>query len=91
MGFQIIMSNFNHERWLIACGVTSGNRGIVDQCFRWANQRKAFGTKLIQQPVIRQKLGLMVAQVEALENWLENITFEMTKMDDKKQFKYLGG
>lgn len=30
MGFQIIMSNFNHERWMIAAGVISGARGIID-------------------------------------------------------------
>ena len=33
----------------------------------------------------------MIAQTEALDNWLENITFQMCKMDEKQQFKYLGG
>jgi len=26
----------------------------------------------------------MVAQVEALENWLENTTYQMTKMNEKQ-------
>lgn len=53
LGFQIIMSNFNHERWLIACGVSAACRSVVDLCFRWAHQRVAFGKPLIKQPVIR--------------------------------------
>lgn len=48
LGFQIIMSNFNHERWVIAVSVCAGIRAIVDQCMRWANQREAFGKKLIE-------------------------------------------
>jgi len=41
---------------------------------RWANQREAFGKKLIEQPVIRNKLAHMVAQLEAIENWTEILT-----------------
>ena len=33
----------------------------------------------------------MIAQVEANENWLENLTYQMMKMNDKQQFKLLGG
>ena len=61
-GFEIIMSNFNHERWMIVCCMTSATRLMVEESFKWANQREAFGKKLISQPVIRQKLALMVAQ-----------------------------
>lgn len=47
-GFEIIMSNFNHERWMIVCCVSSNIRCMVEQCLKWANQREAFGKKLIQ-------------------------------------------
>lgn len=30
LGFQIIMSNFNHERWVIICSVCAGVRAVVD-------------------------------------------------------------
>ncbi len=85
------MSNFNHERWVIVVCMITTMRLIVEQCFRWAHQREAFGKQLIQQPVIRNKLAHMVAQLESLENWLETVTFQMTKMTEKQQFKYLGG
>ena len=39
--------------------VAGGNRLsrlMVEECFKWANQRMVFGKRLIDQPVIRQKL-----------------------------------
>ena len=33
----------------------------------------------------------MIAQMEAVENFLENITYQMNNMTDKQQYKYLGG
>jgi alkylation response protein AidB-like acyl-CoA dehydrogenase len=33
----------------------------------------------------------MIGQVEAIQNWLENITYQMTKMSYAEQSKYLAG
>lgn len=52
-GFEIVMSNFNHERWMIVCCMSSSIRLMIEECFKWANQRETFGKKLIEQPVIR--------------------------------------
>lgn len=90
-GFQCIMYNFNHERWLIVCGVVRGTRLVVEECFKWANQRKVFGKKLLEQPVIRFKLANMVAQLEAVQNWMENITYQMNQMSYKEQSVKLAG
>ncbi|RUO98915.1 acyl-CoA dehydrogenase/oxidase [Jimgerdemannia flammicorona] len=90
-GFQVIMSNFNHERWAINCAVIRGTRLVVEECFKWANQREVFGKKLIEQPVIRQKLAHMIAQVESVQNWLESITYQMTLMSYKEQSLRLAG
>eukprot|EP00158_Paraphelidium_tribonemae_P003257 Partr_v1_DN25998_c0_g1_i2_m68809 putative acyl-CoA dehydrogenase len=79
-GFKCIMYNFNHERWLIVCQSVRASRLIVEECFKWAVQRRVFGKPLIAQPVIREKLALMIGQVEAVQSWLENITYQMTKM-----------
>jgi hypothetical protein len=54
-GFIVIMSNFNHERFAMACGVIRKCRSITEECLKWANQRIIFGKRLIDQPVIRQK------------------------------------
>jgi alkylation response protein AidB-like acyl-CoA dehydrogenase len=90
-GFKCIMYNFNHERWLIVCQSVRASRLCVEESFKWAVQRKVFGRPLIAQPVIRQKLAHMVAQVEGVQNWLENITFQMTKMSYKEQSIHLAG
>jgi alkylation response protein AidB-like acyl-CoA dehydrogenase len=90
-GFQVITFSFNHERWYIVCHVNRYSRLILEECFKWANQRVVFGQKLIEQPVIRQKLAHMVSQVESVQNWLENITYQMTKMSHKEQTIKLGG
>jgi len=54
-GFYVIMSNFNHERWMMSCLSIRQSRVVVEDCLKWANQRLVFGKALIEQPVIRQK------------------------------------
>lgn len=54
-GLKVIMTNFNHERAMIATASVRTSRMIVEDCLKWANQRKVFGKSLIEQPVIRQK------------------------------------
>jgi alkylation response protein AidB-like acyl-CoA dehydrogenase len=49
------MSNFNHERFGMCCGVIRKSRTIVEECLKWSNQRIIFGKRLIDQPTIRQK------------------------------------
>ena len=57
-GFRVIMTNFNHERWMIATFSVRTSRMVVEECLKWANQRRVFGKKLNDQPVIRQKYAL---------------------------------
>ena len=54
-GIYVILSNFNHERWTMACASISQSRIVVEECLKWAHQRQVFGKRLIDQPVIRQK------------------------------------
>lgn len=90
-GFVVIMSNFNHERWMMACAVSRWCRTAFEECFKWAHQRVVFGKPLIAQPVIRQKLARMMQLIEAQQAWLENITFQMNSMSYAEQSKHLGG
>ncbi|KAF9266619.1 acyl-CoA dehydrogenase NM domain-like protein [Marasmius fiardii PR-910] len=90
-GLRIILSNFNHERWAMACGSIGTQRAIVEECFKWAVQRKVFGKPLISQAVIRSKLAAMIARVESGQNWLENVTYQMTKMNNTQQAALLAG
>ena len=88
-GFKLIMANFNHERWYLCAVGSAFARTCVAECYRWAIQRKAFGKRLIDQPVIRYKLAEMSAMLECLEAWLESVTVQMDLMSPMEQFEKL--
>ncbi|KAI8984311.1 acyl-CoA dehydrogenase/oxidase [Mycotypha africana] len=90
-GFQVILSNFNHERWAMLTGATMTARLAVEECFKWANQRKVFGKRLIDQPVIRFKLAKMIAAVESAHSWVESLTYQMNNMNYAEQSTHLAG
>jgi len=58
---------------------------------RWAAQRHVFGKPLLSQAVIRYKFAQMIAKVEAIQAWLESITFQMCNMSYKEQSRNLAG
>ncbi|KAF2096895.1 acyl-CoA dehydrogenase family protein [Rhizodiscina lignyota] len=90
-GFTVIMSNFNHERWMMCCATIRTMRTVTEECFKWANQRLVFGKRLIEEPVIRQKIAKMISHCEADQAWLESITYQMNNLSYAQQSKALGG
>lgn len=90
-GFACIMYNFNHERWFIVSSVVQACRLIVADCFKWANQRIAFGKPLMEQGVLRMKLARMAGAVESVHAMLESVTHQMDVMPYKEQAVKLGG
>lgn len=90
-GIPVILSNFNHERWVMCCSTIRASRAISAQLMMWTHQRKAFGKSLIGQPVVRAKLAAVISECEAAQSWLENVTFQMTKMDYQDQAQFLAG
>jgi len=60
----------------------SSQREIVEECLKWTSQRKVFGKLLNKQAVIRSKLAQMIQYAESMQNWLENITYQMNNMVD---------
>ncbi|KAG6828878.1 hypothetical protein H0H87_000525 [Tephrocybe sp. NHM501043] len=90
-GMQVILSNFNHERWMvIACSIST-QRLIVEECLKWATQRMVFGKPLTSQAVIRAKLAAMISRVEACQNWYESVTFQMNQMNYNEMSSKLAG
>ncbi|PFH53078.1 hypothetical protein AMATHDRAFT_55449 [Amanita thiersii Skay4041] len=90
-GIFVILSNFNHERWVMCCGSARGQRAVVEECLKWVNQRKVFGKPLHSQAVIRSKLAAMIARCESVQSWLENITYQMCNMTYRQQANKLAG
>ena len=90
-GLFVVLSNFNHERWTMCCGSIAGSRMIAEECFKWIHQRKAFGKPLVDLAVLRAKMANMFARIEALQAWLENITYQMCHLSYAQQADLLAG
>mmetsp|Transcript_29197 Transcript_29197/g.93315 ORF Transcript_29197/g.93315 Transcript_29197/m.93315 type:complete len:121 (-) Transcript_29197:58-420(-) len=45
----------------------------------------------MSQPVIRGKLAGMISEMEGVQNWLENVTYQMTRMSYAEQSSKLAG
>ena len=78
MGFMYIMTNFNHERFVIAASTARVARVCYVEAFNHAMQRETFGKKLISHQVIRAKLAEMVRQIEALQDNIEKIAYQFS-------------
>lgn len=76
---------------MITSGASMSARMAIEDCFKWANQRKVFGKPLIDQPVIRNKLAKMISSLESVHAWLENITYQMCNMKYSEQSDKLAG
>ena len=97
----------SHERWMIVSYIMGGVRGVLEECFKWAAQRKVcascasdgrlnsitqvFGKPLVQQPLIRWKLARMISEIEAHQNWLEHLTHQMCEMSYEEAAFELAG
>jgi len=90
-GFKYIMQNFNHERWGIVAQSNRFARVCLEEAFKFASRRRAFGKTLIEQPVIRAKLAEMGRQVMATHAALEDLTYQFDKMPKQLQPLALGG
>ncbi|THG95719.1 hypothetical protein EW145_g7910 [Phellinidium pouzarii] len=90
-GIYVMLSNFNHERWVLCCSSARSQRMIVEECMKWTTQRKVFGKPLINQPVIRSKIAGMISRTESVQAWLETVTYQMCNMAYKEQAQKLAG
>jgi alkylation response protein AidB-like acyl-CoA dehydrogenase len=90
-GFKCIMYNFNHERYGVICQASRFARVCLEESIKYAHKRKTFGKRLIDHPVIRDKIANMARMVETTHAWLEIIAYQMTQMDHKEQAIKLGG
>jgi len=78
-GFMLILTNFNHERFVIAAGTTRGSRLCYHEAITYAMERETFGKTLIQHQVIRYKLAEMARQIEALQDNVERVAFQFSR------------
>ena len=76
-GFHILVRNFNHERWVIAAGTLRSARLCFEESINEALTRMTFGKPLIQHQLIRFKLAEMARLVEALQDNVEQVAYQI--------------
>eukprot|EP00440_Ansanella_granifera_P062687 gb/GFBE01067973.1/.p1 GENE.gb/GFBE01067973.1/~~gb/GFBE01067973.1/.p1 ORF type:complete len:463 (+),score=141.64 gb/GFBE01067973.1/:1-1389(+) len=90
-GFMQVMYNFNHERWMFTAQASRAARVCLEESLKFARKRRTFGKFLIEHQVIQHKIGEMGRQCEALQSWIDYITYQMNTMTKDEQNKKLGG
>ena len=73
MGFKMILTNFNGERLSMAAMALGFSECCYDEALAWAQQRKTFGTALVDHQVIRHKLMDMRMRIESTRAWLDAV------------------
>ncbi len=69
-------ANFNNERMGICVQANRFARVCLEDAIAHAQRRETFGKKLIEHPVIRNKLAHMARQVEATHALIELTAFQ---------------
>ena len=90
-GFNLIMSNFNHERFGICAMTNRFSRVCMEDALKFASKRKTFGKPLIQHGVISWKLAEMARMIESTHAWLEFLTYQLNTMHGQEAMMKLGG
>jgi acyl-CoA dehydrogenase len=73
-GFKMILTNFNGERLSMAALALGFSEACYDEALSWAQQRKTFGTAIIDHQVIRHKLMDMKMRIESTRAWLHSVS-----------------
>ena len=91
MGFKYAMTNFNRERMGICVQANRFARVCLEESMVHAQRRETFGKKLIDHPVIRNKLAHMARHVEATHALIELVAFQSKQMSDDEALTKLPG
>ena len=73
-GFKIILTNFNGERLSMAAMALGFAECCYDEALSWAQQRKTFGSALVDHQVIRHKLMDMKMRIESTRAWVNAVS-----------------
>ena len=74
------MEQLPSERLQIALQGVAMMERAIEETVKYVRERKAFGKPLHSLAVVRSKLAGMIQRTEAVQNWLENITYQMCNM-----------
>ena len=76
-----LLRNFITERMGIAVQANRFARQCLSMTVEYAKRRRAFGKKLEDQPVVRQKIANMARSVISTHHFLESLVYRMSQME----------
>ncbi|RZI42391.1 acyl-CoA dehydrogenase [Herbaspirillum sp. HC18] len=76
-GFQLIMRNFNLERFSLAAGAYGFAGVCYEDALSWARDRHTFGQRLVDHQVVRHKLVDMATRIQATRALIEDIAWRL--------------
>ncbi|KAH7389971.1 acyl-CoA dehydrogenase [Pyrenochaeta sp. MPI-SDFR-AT-0127] len=89
--FKYIMSNFNHERLMIAFHSLRSARVCLEDSMTYALTRETFGKRLVDHPVVRYKFAHMSRETEALQAWVESLVSQADMLSSEDATLHLAG
>ncbi|HEV2348704.1 MAG TPA: acyl-CoA dehydrogenase family protein [Terriglobia bacterium] len=78
-GHQIAFNILNMGRLKLGAGCVGGSKYLIAEALKWAKERDAFGHKIADFGMIKEKLGEMVVRTYAIES----ISYRSTGMIDQ--------
>lgn len=91
LGMMYIMTNFNHERLIIAIGALRQARVALSAAFDYCLKREAFGKPLMSQAVVRNRLAKCGVLLESHWAYVEQFVYQMANMRKEEADVELGG
>src|SRR6266567_367426 len=67
-GHQIAFNILNMGRLKLGAGCVGGSKYLIAEAVKWAKEREAFGRKIAEFGMIKEKLGEMVVRTYAMES-----------------------
>lgn len=71
-GFYALVKNLQNERIVLAAQAMGEASRAIELTLEWVTQRKAFGASLWDKQVVRQRLAMLSARVEAARAFIYN-------------------
>ncbi|KAK5318112.1 hypothetical protein LTR93_008157 [Exophiala xenobiotica] len=90
-GFDIIMSNFNHERLWLACTSIRMARVCAEDSHSHATKRETFGKPLISNQVIAAKIAGFGRDIEPVHAYMEFLVYMVEHERKRKALLRQGG
>jgi len=81
-GFYALVKNLQNERIVLAAQALGEAAKAIEVTLDWVKQRRAFGAPLWDKQVIRQRLSMRLAEVEAARALLFNTAWRDTRNEN---------